>query len=133
ISHHGGEIDHLVIGPGGVFNMTTRCHPSSTVWINDDILRVNGHRTEYLRESRVEAAQLGRLLTEAVGAPVESIAVIVFVDLLKMTVKSHPSDVLVTTLRSVRHLLRHQPRRLTPAQIEQIYDAARGIITCQPA
>ena len=125
------EVDHLVIGPGGVFNVTTKCHPNSTVWLSEDVLRVNGHRTEYLRESRAEAAQLGRTLSNASGTAVDLIPVIVFVDLLKLTVKGQPPDVMVTTLRGIRNLLRHQPRRLTPKQIGHISGVARDVVACQ--
>jgi hypothetical protein len=129
----GTEIDHLVIGPGGVFNVTTKCRPNSTVWLSEDVLRVNGHRTDYLREARAEAAQVGRVLSAASGEAVDSIAVIVFIDLLKITVRGHPHDVMVTTLRGVRHLLRHQPRRLAPKQIDHIVGVAREVVACQPA
>lgn len=126
------EVNHLVIGPGGVFNVTTKCHPNSTVWLSEDVLRVNGHRTEYLREARAEAAQLGRTLSNASGTVFDSIPVIVFVDLLQMTVKGQPPDVMVTTLRGIRNLLRHQPRRLTPKQIDHISGVARDVVACQP-
>lgn len=129
----GDDGDHVAIGPGGVFNLDIKCHPDATIWLNEDVLRVNGHPTAYLREARFEAGRISRLLSEASGAPVRSMPVIVFVDLLKITVRARPADVLVTTGRSVRNLLRHQPHRLTPEQVEQIFCAARDGVRRQLA
>lgn len=131
IGEHNADIDHLVIGTGGVFNINTKCHPEGTVWLHEQALRVNGHITYYLRNARFESERVSRILTSACGVPIASQAMLVFVDIAKMTVKGVPADVMVTTLRSVRNVLSRQPSRLTPAQVEHIFTVARDGATWQ--
>jgi hypothetical protein len=131
VGDRGADIDHLVIGPGGVFNINTKCHPEGTIWLHEQALRVNGHITDYLRNSRYERDRVSRLLSQASGMPVQSMPMIVFVDIAKMTVKGVPADVLVTTVRSVRNVLRRQPTRLLPAHVEHLYAVARNNGTWQ--
>ena len=58
---------HLVIGPGGVFTLDTKFHPSSKVWSNGEALWVNGRRTHELASSRYAATRASAVLGEAVG------------------------------------------------------------------
>ena len=131
IGDRGADIDHLVIGPGGVFNINTKCHPEGTIWLHEQALRVNGHITDYLRNSRFERDRVSHILSGACGMPVQSLPMVVLVDIAKMTVKGVPTDVIVTTLRSVRHVLGRQPQRLAAAQVEHIFAVARNSATWQ--
>jgi hypothetical protein len=131
IGDRGSDIDHLIVGPGGVFNVNTKCHPDATVWLHEQALRVNGYITDYLRNTRFETERVTRLLTTGCGMPVESHGMIVFVDLTKITIKGTPADVMVTTMRGLRNVLLRQPVRLTPAQVEHIYSVARNSLTWQ--
>ena len=74
------DIDHLVIGPSGVFALNTKRHADASIWIGDRVLRVNNQNQPYLGRSRVEAADASRRLTAAVGFRVSVTAVLVFVE-----------------------------------------------------
>ena len=131
IGDHGSNIDHIVIGQRGVFTLNTKNHPDSSVCVYERALWVNGHATNYLHNSRFEAARATRILTRACEMAVEVRAAIVFVDPDKLTRKGTPRDVDVTCRRGLRTFLMQQPQRLTPSQVEHIFTVARNGLTWQ--
>jgi hypothetical protein len=91
VGKRGADIDHLVIGPGGVFTINTKHHPDARIWVGGDTFLVNGHKQPYVRNSRHEAERASRLLTKAVGASVTVTGVIAVVGATGgFTVKSPP-------------------------------------------
>lgn len=132
IGDRSSDIDHVVIGPRGVFTLNTKHHPDGAVCVYQQGLWVNGRSTVYLHSSRHEAERASKLLTTACVSRVEVRPIIVFVDLAKLTIKGTPADVHITTRRGLRNFLLQQPARLTPAQVEHIYTVARNSATWQP-
>jgi hypothetical protein len=63
VGTRGSDIDHVVIGPGGVFTINTKHHPGAEIWVGGDTVLVNGVRQAYVRNSRHEAERAGRLLS----------------------------------------------------------------------
>jgi len=72
VGERGSDIDHVVIGQGSVYTLNTKTHPGGSVWVGKHQVRVNGHRTDYLRNSRHEAQ------SAAVGFAVPVRAALVF-------------------------------------------------------
>ncbi|UFR07365.1 NERD domain-containing protein [Streptomyces sp. Go40/10] len=74
------DIDHLLIGPGGVFSINTRHHHKRAVRVGDDFVKVDHGKPEpYARKSRAEASRVARVL-ERYGdfsVPVEPVLVFV--------------------------------------------------------
>ena len=132
IGDHGSDIDHVVIGPRGVFTVNTKNHPDGSVCVYERAVWVNGHATNYLHNSRFEATRVTRILTHACEMAVEVHAAIVFVDPDKLTRKGTPPDVDVTCRRGLRTFLMQQPQRLTPPHVEHIFTVARNSLTWQP-
>lgn len=66
------DIDHVLIGPGGVYTVNTKNRPDGEVAVDRAMIRVNGRRTTYLPASRSEGAQASRLLSDPVGWPVDA-------------------------------------------------------------
>ena len=56
------DIDHVVIGPAGVFTLNTK-RLNGRVWIAGNAFLVNGVKQTYLQNSRLEAARAAKLLT----------------------------------------------------------------------
>ena len=131
IGERGSDIDHVVIGPRGVFTLNTKNHPDGSVCVYEGALWVNGHATDYLHNSRFEAKRVAKLLTAACEMEVAVRAAIVFVDPDKLTRKGTPPDVDVTCRRGLRTFLMQQPQRLTPSQVEHIFTVARNSLTWQ--
>ncbi len=109
VGDNGGDIDHIVIGPAGVFTLNAKRHPRGKAWVGERMVMVNGQRTEYLRNSRFEAKRACRLLSEACARPVGVTPAVVFVDLDDFTVKQMPADVHVTTRGRLIGWLRSLP------------------------
>lgn len=98
VGDRGSDIDHVVIGPGGVWTLNTKTHPGKSVWVGKHQIRVDGHRTDYLRNSRHEADRASRLLTDACGFPVFVKGALVFLTgtlIPDVTIKQAPEDVAI--------------------------------------
>ena len=129
VGQRGADIDHVVIGSFGVVTINTKVTRGG-VWVGEYGMTVAGQNVDYVRASRAEAGRAHRLLARAAGIDVPVQPAIVFVRPLRFAIrKGGPADVAVLpSPRALRSWLRKQRRRLNPAQIEVVYEAA-----CQPA
>lgn len=89
VGKRGADIDHIVIGPPGVYCLNTKNHPDKNVWVGDRMIMVNGNKTDYLRNSRFEAERASKILTEATGWKIDVRPVVVIMG-AQMTVKAQP-------------------------------------------
>ncbi len=132
VGNRGSDIDHLVIGTGGVFTLNTKHHPGAKIWVGGETFLVDGHKQPYIRNSRHEAARAAKLLTSACGFPVHVDGVIVTVNADDVVVKKAPAGVhVVPRMQIARWLLRHGPIH-SESVLEAIFDAARRSTTWQP-
>lgn len=125
VSDAGTDIDHVVIGPAGVFTLNTKRHPEGRVTVYERALYVNGTKVDYVPKSRGEARRAARLLTDACRFPVPVRSAIVFVDLADISEKGRPDDVLITTRRRLVSVLQELPTSLSTEAIGTIHEQAR--------
>jgi hypothetical protein len=118
------DIDHVVIGPAGVFTLNTKNHGRSRVWVADRAFLVNGKRTEYLRNSRSEAQRASKCLSVACGWDV-AVEPVIVVMAATLTVKVPPAGVHVVGRKMIAKWLARRPAVLEPARVEQIFEQAR--------
>jgi hypothetical protein len=129
VGNRGADIDHLVIGPGGVFTVNAKHHPNAKIWVGGETFMVNGNKQPYIRNSRHEATRASRLLTDACGVPVHVEALIVTVNAGDLAVKKAPSGVhVVPHVHLAKWLLRHGDIH-TAQLIETVHAAARRSTT----
>jgi len=128
----GSDIDHLVIGPPGVFTLNAKHHPNAKLWVGGDTFLINGHPQPYIRNSRFEARRAARLLSAATGLPVTATGVLVPVGAAEISLKNPPPDVPVVNRMRLVKWLRSRPETLTLDLIETIFSAARRSTTWQP-
>lgn len=133
VGERGSDIDHLVIGPPGVFTLNAKHHPGAKIWIGGDTFMVNGQRQPYVRNSRFEARRAAKLLSAATGAPVVAVGVIVPVGAADIRVKKLPADVKVVNRMRLVRWLESLPPVLPPERIDALFNAARRSTTWQPA
>jgi hypothetical protein len=129
VGDRGSDIDHLIIGPGGVFTVNTKHHPKAKIWVGGNTFMVNGHKQRYVRDSRYEAARAAKLLTAACGFPVHVEGLIVTVNASEIVVKSQPDGVSVTWRNNVPTWLLSLGDILTPDVVSSIYEASRRSTT----
>lgn len=116
------DVDHLLIGPGGVFSVNTKYHNNRAVWVGDDSVKVDhGKPAPYARKSRAEAKRVARVLERYCGFPVPVEPVLVFVGVTDLKV--------VATQLSVRVYQEREVSALAPLSgvltAEQVYGVAR--------
>ncbi|WP_235488034.1 nuclease-related domain-containing protein [Frankia sp. AvcI1] len=121
----GVDIDHLLIGPGGVFTVNTKYHVGARIWVGDQAVKMGRQPYPYVRKARAEAERAAKVLTHACGFTVPVSAVLAFVEPAKLTVESSLRDV-----RAIRHdqlaTYGALPAVWRPGHVEQIYAAARN-------
>jgi hypothetical protein len=126
IGNNGSDIDHVLIGPPGVFTLNSKNHPTGKIWVYYDAFAVNGRRYPYVRNSRFEARRAPNLLTRAVGSPVDVNGVVVVLGARGgFTIKQQPSDVRVVARNQLASWLSRLPERQDQADVELIFHYAR--------
>jgi hypothetical protein len=132
VGSRGTDIDHLMIGPGGVFTINTKHHPGAKIWVGGSTFLVDGHKQPYVRNSRHEASRASDLLADGCGFPVSVEGVIVTVNADDVVIKTQPEGVSVLPRMQVtRWLLRHGAVMDTDT-IEAVYEVARRSTTWRP-
>ncbi|HEY3942631.1 MAG TPA: nuclease-related domain-containing protein [Acidimicrobiales bacterium] len=131
VGEKGSDIDHVVIGPGGVFTLNTKNHSKNKVWVAERSFMVNGQKTDYLRNSRFEAKRASALLSAACGVDVAVEPVIVVIA-AQLAVKAQPPDVHVVGRKRIVKWLSGRAPVLTPGDVETVYGRARLATTWRP-
>lgn len=129
VGEKGSDIDHVVVGPGGVFTLNAKHHPGAKIWVGGNTFMVNGQRQPYVRNSAHEARRAGRLLSAACGVPVTAVGVVVPVGADDVVIRTPPEEVHVIYRRALSEWLRGRPSVVTDADVDRIYAAARRSTT----
>lgn len=119
------DIDHLLIGPGGVFNINTKHCPQKNVWVGNDSVKINhGPPHPYTRKVRAEARRVQRVLARYSGKHVHVQPALVFVGVSELEAAPTLNDVRVWQQREVASL-GPVAGQLTPEEVEILYAIAR--------
>ncbi len=121
----GSDIDHVAIGPPGVFTVNAKHHPDASVWVGDGAVRVNRSSHPYLQNSEFEADRTARLLSQWCGFDVPVHPVIAVVGARKITHGAAAQRVDVLDAALIASALSARPALLSPTRREQIYRVAR--------
>ncbi len=126
----GADIDHVIIGPGGVFTLNTKNHSKHKVTVTRGGIYVNGQPTEYLKKSRIEAKRTRVALSSECGTVEVQPVIVILASALKFS--SEPTDVSVVGRKSIARWLRTRPPVLTSERVEMIFEQARRDTTWKP-
>jgi hypothetical protein len=118
------DIDHVVIGPAGVFTLNTKNHLGGRVSVNAKAIDVNGTYQPYIAKSRAEGKRATKLISAACGyyVAVRPLVVIMASDL---RIKGTPQDVTVVGRKRISKWLAGQTPTLTKDSVDAIYAVAR--------
>jgi len=87
------DIDHVVIGPAGVFTINTKYSPGKRVWSAGYGIYVGGREEKhFIRNMDLEVRRAGAKLSRATGIAVNPMGLIVFVDPSRMDRKGPAGD-----------------------------------------
>ena len=87
-----GVIDHVVIGPTGVFTIITKYSPGKSVWAARFGMYIGGEGQPYIHRAKYEAERASEVLSEASGLTVPTTALIVVVRPANITRKADAGD-----------------------------------------
>lgn len=122
------DLDHVVIGPAGVFTINTKHHRGQNVWVGAKRILVNGQRTDHLRNAAYEAKRASKLLSVAARGLVDVTPIVAIVGARRMTVRERPHDVAVLHVHELVRWLQRHPATLTPEQVQHL-----AAVAAQPA
>jgi hypothetical protein len=131
IGQPGRLIDHVVIGPGGVFTLNVEHQPGAKAWVSDHQVLIDGLATDHLRHSRFEARRSSTLLTEACGFHVTAQSLLVLIGATEVQTSSRPAEVHVRTEHEIRDWLCRQPVRLNAETVLAVHEHAGRFGTWQ--
>jgi hypothetical protein len=126
------DIDHVVVGPPGVFTINTKNHSGQNVWVAGTTFLVAGQRKPWIRNSVHEAARASDLLSGVLGGHIDVRPVIAVHKPRQLTIKSAPDGVKVLRTDRLVRWLRRQPVRLSPDEVQRIVCAAATPATWRP-
>jgi hypothetical protein len=126
VGDRGANIDHVVIGPPGVFTINSKWHVGKTVWVGGNTLLIGRHRQPYVPKGRHEAERASRLLSRAYGSSVP-VTGVVAVLAQSWTIREQPRDesVLVLWPSLAVELLRSLPVRYATTDVDRLSWCAR--------
>lgn len=122
-------LDHLAIGPGGVFVIETRSHSGQAVWASQRTFMVAGIRYPHIRNMEYEMGRVERLLGAGSNGSVEVSGVLAVVDPKTLTVRQKHRDVAVIQSTELVRFLHEQRRVLSEGDVQRIGAAAETPIT----
>ena len=114
------DIDHLVVGPGGVFTINTKHHRGKAIWVANRTLMVSGHRQPHIRNAEHEAARVTRLVHQRLRLDGRVRPIVAIHGAASLVVKERPDLVAVLDARHLRRWLLERPVQLDPEDVARI-------------
>lgn len=115
----GTNIDHLVVGPAGVFSLNTKHHPKAKVVVTEKSFRVNGYAENYFYVARHEAKKVSDILSAAMGRSIPVRAMIVVMG-AELEVRSAPPDIDVVRRKDLPKWFLRRPANLDQAVVSEL-------------
>jgi len=112
------DIDHVVIGPPGVFTLNTKNHLGKRVTVYEFAIYVSGIKQPYLSKSRAECGSASRILSSACDFEVVVHPVVVIMA-DELVLKDAPKHVDVVGRRKVADWLDRRPTQLSPDELSR--------------
>jgi Nuclease-related domain len=133
VGKDGSDIDHLVIGPGGIFTINTKHHAGKAVWVAGRTLMVSGHSQPHIRNAEYEAKRVTKLLRKRMPHLPSAQPVIAVVRPKSLKIKARPDQVKVLDATGLRRWLLGHPPMLSPAGLDELAAIIDDPATWPPA
>ena len=114
------DIDHLVIGPSGVYVINTKRHPDKRVVVGTHVVFINGFAVPYQRDLVGRVGKVQELLRHVLGGATAVQPLLVFVDALSVR-QSGEQTVPAVALADVVEYLVGRPTILAPALVQGLF------------
>ncbi|MBC7442948.1 MAG: NERD domain-containing protein [Ramlibacter sp.] len=113
---HGWDIDHVLVGPGGVVTVNTKQHRGQRVTVDERSVLVENRPVPYLRHAKFEAERITTLLQERRPLSSPVIPLVVFVGARSVVTRAAPDRVTVLDARRLADWLIARPIVLDPIE-----------------
>lgn len=120
IGSKGADIDHLVIGPGGIFTINTKNHSGKSVWVGGQTLMVSGQKQPHIRNADHEAKRVTTLLRERMPELPAARPVVAILEPDRLRIKTKPEQTKVLSAAQLHRWLLKRPVTLTPEQLAEL-------------
>lgn len=120
----GADLDHILIGPAGVFTVTTRNHPGMAIAVSGRSVLVDGLKIAHIRAAEHDLGRAERRLAAALGETVRVTGLLVFVEPHSLAVRGAPKDVQVLASTELLPWLEAQPAIFDATEVGRIAAAA---------
>jgi hypothetical protein len=118
------NVDHVAIGPGGIFCLSTSDHRGSSVWVTEESIRVNNYPVDHLSKARARSRALHRDLGAALGRDVH-VRTVVVVRTNHLSIRTQPLGGCVVEARRICSWLRNRPTVMGAAEVSSVVAALR--------
>lgn len=125
-------LQHMVVGPGGVYLLNAKNHPGAKLFVEGDTFLVNGHDRPYVSFSRVQASTARTLLSRDSGLDLGVTGIIVPVKDRRLTIQQAPDDVEVIERNGLAEWLLNQPEELNEHEVVKGFTVAREATSWRP-
>jgi hypothetical protein len=125
-------LDHLVIGPAGVFAIHVTNALDRDVVVDRDTVFISGQPSQAISDARSEAHAASELLSEATGGTVRVRPLLVLVEPRRFSVRVPAASVRVIPSYQLERTLTRAPRTLDGAHVASVSDFA-DLATTWPA
>jgi hypothetical protein len=117
VGRNGADIDHLIVGPGGVFTVNTKHHVDASVWVAGRTVLVSGSSRPIVQKAAAEARRVDRIVAGVLADPPAVRPIVAIVGAKRLRVRRAPKVVSVLRAEHLRRFLRAQPERLSAAEV----------------
>jgi Nuclease-related domain len=127
----GAEIDHLVIGPGGVFAIATKNFAGLDVLASERTFIAGGIRYPYIRNIEYEIGRLERMLSTAADRPVQISAILALITPKSLDVPDAHRDVAIVRAADLVGWLRNRVHTVSSEDVTSIASVAAQLSSWQ--
>ncbi|WP_341728044.1 hypothetical protein [Brooklawnia sp.] len=119
------ELDHWVVGPGGIYLLNAKHLPGSKLHITGDRFLVDGREQPYVPQIRGEAQRRAGGFSSSMHWEIGITGVIVPVNDRRLVVERFPADVAVIDQPDIANWLVNRPEQFNKRQVMAAFNAAR--------
>ncbi|HZK60157.1 MAG TPA: nuclease-related domain-containing protein [Cryobacterium sp.] len=101
----GADIDHVVVGPAGVFTISSKHHHHMNIVVSGRNVLVAGQRRPCIPDAEAEAASVSALMRERMPRSTSARPVVAIVHPRKLTMTEKPAQVKVIDAKNLRDWL----------------------------
>jgi hypothetical protein len=116
------NIDHLIVGPGGIFTINTQHHSGQEIWVGKRAMTVGGQTVHCLTNAEFEAERVTTLVRGRMPllAPVQP--VVALLDPKQLTIAEKPDQVKVIDAHDLRRWLVNLHPVLSAGEVQEVAD-----------